>query len=97
MIWKNTKVVLSTLDNSPPKYITDKVSFSCPVSPYIMWYRNLVFSECPLNALNRDMNECSACSLRGSGSLPKKKKKRRKKHSSKLSEKGNIKGGKGGN
>jgi len=38
-----------------------KKMFKCPISPYIMWDRGLVYLECPLSIHGRDMPQCADC------------------------------------
>jgi hypothetical protein len=70
-------------DRRPPSFAPrKKADFYCPMSPGIAWHWGLVYKECPLDALERDMEECASCRLRGSAPMPKPKKRprRRKDH-----------------
>ena len=67
-------------DNRPPQYAPSRTGFYCPLSPSILWHHGLVYQECPVDALERDMPECAKCRLRGDAPpyRPKKKPRRRK-------------------
>ena len=56
-----------------PKFGVGRIRFSCPISPYIMWYRGLMFASCPVNINNRDMPACAKCMYKGATTQEKKK------------------------
>lgn len=47
-----------------PNYLPWKPKFYCPLSPQILWFHDLRYSECPLIPSQRDMNECASCPCR---------------------------------
>lgn len=48
-----------------PNYLIKPPKFSCPVSPDILWERDLVYTSCPLAPDQRDMGTCANCRLKG--------------------------------
>lgn len=67
-------------DSRPPQFAPRHSSFYCPMSPGIAWHWGLVYKECPLDPMERDMEECASCRLRGDAPpmRPKKKPRRHK-------------------
>jgi hypothetical protein len=60
----------------PPVYAPrGRSSFFCPLSPAIPWHWGLAYKECPLFVMERDMEECSSCRLRGDAPVRKTKKR----------------------
>lgn len=56
-----------------------KSNFSCPLSPYVMWHKGLIYKECPVHSHERMMGSCENCPLRGEKSTkPRQEKPRRK-------------------
>ena len=54
-------------DNQPPRYLTKKTEFFCPLGTNIMWHHGLHYKDCPLVSSQRDMPSCNGCKLRWSG------------------------------
>lgn len=52
-----------------PRYIIVAPTFSCPLSPYIMWHHGLRYASCPVIEAERDMPECTKCIYRGNGKI----------------------------
>ena len=65
-----------TKDNTNEFPKSPKAKFSCPISPYIPWYHNLMFKECPVNDGERDMSSCSGCPLKGASKIEVKDRKK---------------------
>jgi len=56
--------------NSPeriPNFIIKAPKFSCALSPFTMWYRDLQYVSCPLASGQRDMPGCNKCKLKWEG------------------------------
>jgi len=72
-LYKSGSVSVET--DRMPNYITKPPKFSCPLSPYIMWHRNLEYMECPLSPDQRDMGTCAKCKFRGDSKVKIKERK----------------------
>jgi len=77
-----------------PRLVPWKVEFSCPLSPHIMWWRNLRYKSCPIGEWERDMDECSGCPLRAKNTdeLIAKRQKEDKRRKRRKKDKGKPQG-----
>lgn len=62
-------------EDRQPNYITKAPEFSCPLSTYIMWHRDMRYISCPVNVNNRDMQGCNRCPNKQDPSYKKEVKK----------------------
>lgn len=80
---KSVKELISDESSNParhmPKYVTKKLNFYCPLSPYIMWHRGLQYSRCPIAESERDMPSCAKCLYKSSQVSSKYNNKSRRK------------------